>query len=276
MNFEDGISFDLSRYYGAADEQRDLFVVLRGYKPGCTNKIGAILATHGLEDSLVLCFDSEAVALDHWRRELTVGQRVECIGGASAEERSAYTRSLRQDIDAMVIRESRWKASRSSRALPPLSPPARRTDSISVPRGLRSSTTSTSAASSRTVIGLVKSEDQKTGRDIIDHSLNQPSSSGPVSSLPVNYAPPPDRGQGYLPANLPHPVNAVRGTSGKRNWYFVPRSRNPGIYASWDDVKASNAGAAREFYNEGADTYEEALGKWVTARETRGGIQRFA
>lgn len=64
--------------------------------------MGAILATDGIENTLVVRMGSEAEALDFWRREVVVGNRIACLGTASVAEVSArcsckvfgYTQSL--------------------------------------------------------------------------------------------------------------------------------------------------------------------------------------
>lgn len=49
-------------------------------------RLGAILATHGIEGAQVLRMSSEAAALDAWRQELAAGNRIACLGTASADE----------------------------------------------------------------------------------------------------------------------------------------------------------------------------------------------
>lgn len=47
---------------------------------------GAILATHGIEGAVVVRAVSEAAALELWRKELVSGNRIACLGTASAAE----------------------------------------------------------------------------------------------------------------------------------------------------------------------------------------------
>ena len=49
-------------------------------------RLGAILATHGIDGTVVFRMSSEAAALRQWRWELATGNRVAILGTASAEE----------------------------------------------------------------------------------------------------------------------------------------------------------------------------------------------
>ncbi|KZV60299.1 hypothetical protein PENSPDRAFT_671766 [Peniophora sp. CONT] len=133
MTSDSGLPFDFSFCdpYDTVPE----YVVLQGYNPGCTNKWGAILATHGLEGSLVIRTGSEGAALELWRKELVTGNSIGCLGTASAAERLVYGETLRK----RMFPHTHSEKGTSGRSQGNLKPPVKRTgDSIQVPSSLRS------------------------------------------------------------------------------------------------------------------------------------------
>ena len=63
-------------------------VVIFGARTNLTPRprLGAIMTTHGLEDTLVIRMNSEAAAMRLWRAELRSGKRIACIGQETAEQ----------------------------------------------------------------------------------------------------------------------------------------------------------------------------------------------
>lgn len=142
----------------------------------------------------------------------------------------AYIERLIDEIFAAIQRNGCWVKAHRRRSTAPISPPVKRTDSISTPANLR--------RVEETEGVTVKVEERSFAHVQQTSSSQQPavpvsSSSTSTTGFPTNYAPPPDQGVKYVPPNMPDPPNVLRGAAGNFPWYVVITSRRPGIYASW-------------------------------------------
>lgn len=100
--FEVDVDDDDDLATGPLDER--VYVVVRGYQPGCTDRLhttdflrktvdligiirfGVVLSAKGINGALVLRMQSEAAAIRRWRWEVLSGNRVACLGTARVEE----------------------------------------------------------------------------------------------------------------------------------------------------------------------------------------------
>ncbi|KZV64799.1 hypothetical protein PENSPDRAFT_690447 [Peniophora sp. CONT] len=239
---------DLSVFFSEESDARE-YVVLRGYNPGCTDKLGAIISTQGIDNSSVVRMNSAAAALRRWRYELTFGNQVLCLGSDIEEQRVLY-----MDTARSALMEAVADISQTPTAITPVNSPAATPvngpDSTTVQEQLLASEITLEDHTSTSEIATLDSHVRTDGCSS-DRSAGVSSQPVLVASVanattlslptaPRNYAPPQEEGVDFRPNDLPEPTDVRRGTEGRFPWYVVKKSRAPGIYASWEEAYRSN------------------------------------
>ncbi|KZV60024.1 hypothetical protein PENSPDRAFT_671956 [Peniophora sp. CONT] len=217
-------------------------------------RLNAILSTENIPGCVVLKFGTSVAAQRRWRSAIAAGNQVAQLGTASVEERDAFTRELRDTL----LRSMRSPA----RVQPVL--PQRRTDSISIPSSLRT------PPSSPIPVHVGPPPNSPTPAQSPDRPRRYKTETrrppfAPAGWVPPNaYTPPIAEGLNFRP-RVAH-ADVLSAGSSRSEWYVALKSRNPGIYKSWEEAEAANAPSARQLIAPGFHTYAAALASWCRLR----------